>query len=124
MIRIASVPVERTCDRVFRNQYPNHVSHVRRLPGVNRDAIVDRRVRRHHDDFAVNYWSMTRLDARFCPTFDLRRMSMAEQATTIRQARACQTFDVIERMKVGLAWKAQPRAGVERFEWSASHFFN
>ncbi len=66
---------------------------------------------------------MTGLDVRTRAPFDLRRMSVTKQTATVTHDRAGQAFEIINWMKLCLAWKTQRDAGVERLERSAGHFF-
>ena len=86
---------------------------------MNRNAIVDRRVRRDHYDFTTHHWSMTGFNARVRASLDLRGVSLSEQATTIALDRSRQTIHIVQRMKLCLSWKTKRDACIKRIERSA-----
>ena len=64
MVRVDRVPVERRGTAPLRDLEADHVRAVRRLLGVHRDEVVDRRVGRDDDGVARDDAALARLDRR------------------------------------------------------------
>ncbi len=113
VIRIACVPVKRTRHRGFRNAHSDHVCDIRRLLRVDRDAIVNRSIRRDNNYVAGHDRTMTRLDPSLRASLDLRRVCLIENTTIVTHDRFDHTVEILEWMKLRLSWEAQSRACIE-----------
>ncbi len=124
MIRIARVPVERLSDRASRNNNADHVRDVRRLLGMNRDAIVHRSVRRYYYDVCRHNRPVTGFNPSVLATCDLCRMSLAENSTAIAHYCTSKAIHVFERMKLRLSWKSQCDACIKSGKRCTCDFLN
>src|ERR1043165_6083408 len=116
MIRIGRVPIERAGHRSFRDAHADHVSHVRRLFGMDGNAIVNGRVSGHHDHIAPDGPAEICFDRRLISTGDFGRVSLAEDTAAVARERTSQAGEIVERMKLPLFWKPERRTSVKRFD--------
>src|SRR6266550_1553832 len=124
MIGIRRVPVEGSWNRSLRYTHTYNISHIGCLLRMNGHQIVDRTISGYNDGTAGNNQAVLCLDTCGRPTFKLRRMSCREYLSALPQGGGCQTRQVLKRMKLCLARKAQSRAGIKRIDWRAINFFH
>ena len=111
--RVLDVPVKRARHGTLGHEGPDDVRHVRRLLRVDRDAVVDRAVRRHDDgpggDLAVPAGDAGRRSG-----LDAFGVEPAENASTPAADGARESAEIAQGMKLSLAAEAHAGPRVER----------
>jgi hypothetical protein len=94
VIRLKRVPIECIADGVFRNTGTDHVRHVGRLLGMERDEVVDRRVR-GHDDGVGDDLVLADFDRRGVAPFDVVGVAVAVDLAALVFDRLCDGREIL-----------------------------
>ena len=115
VIGVVHVPIQISRHRSRRHARADHVRHVRRLFRTHEEAVVDGRVRRHHDRLCADGVAAGH-DVSILATFDMIDMRTGEQLPAVILDRACQPGDVLQRMKLTLLRITDARTRIEEVE--------
>ena len=83
---------------------------------MNRDAIIHRSIRRHHNRVGPDRVAAGGGDVRMISALDLVSVSSGEDLAAGSLDRARQSGEIFQWMKLALARKKQAWAGVEEFQ--------
>ena len=83
---------------------------------MDRDHVVDRRVRRDDDLLGLDHVAVARLDAGHRAALDLARVCAVEELPAVATDRARQSVEILQRMKLPLPRVTEASAGVEAAE--------
>ena len=111
MVRIAGIPGKHGRHAAARHARADHVGHVRRLLGVQREAIVDRHVGRN-DQRVAGHDVVADVDERRHDALEMVRVAVAVDVAAGAAHRRRQRAQVLERMELSLPRKAQAGAGI------------
>ena len=113
MVRVKRVPVECGRDRPMRYDGADGVAHVGGLFGVDRQEVVDRRIRRHHDGIGGDDPAVCSLDPRRLTARDGLCMRPGEDASSGTLNGRSDRGQVLKRVELRLARKSQTRPRIE-----------
>src|SRR5437016_11368530 len=116
---VGGIPIERGCHRSFGNPRPYHITSVSSLLGVYPDDIVYRGIGSYHYRGGGHNRTSSSCNPTWWSGFDLFRMRAGKDSSAAAFDCLRQTIQIFQRMKLGLLWKPQTRAGFKGFQGSA-----
>jgi len=119
VVRIGRIPVQPVRNRATRNARPNNIGAVRGLLAVDDQPVVHRCVCAYHDIVGADHVPVARRNARRLTVHNFLGVNAGIDLSSVAENRACQAFQVLERMKGCLAREAKRRTAVPEAEGNA-----
>src|SRR4051812_21730982 len=118
MIRIEGIPIQTLVNASW-HPHTYYISPIGGLLGMDRDPIVDWRIRRHDDRVCGNSRTFTCLDLTRRAVGEAVGLGLVKDSSSFRFNRARQGVQIFQWMKLRLARESQTRPRVEIRQWGA-----